>query len=172
MRFRQIHPGDQAALADLFARMSPQSRRLRYFSPKRALTERELDRLTDVDHATHEAIAALDGSGRMIGVARYVETGDPSSVEVAVEVADDHHGTGLARALVTSIILSARGRGYTRLVATVLWENCPARSLFKSLGFRAFRSSGGVVELQVSSAAATPRRRPAPPRRDAVRAGA
>jgi GNAT superfamily N-acetyltransferase len=90
----------------------------------------------------------------MIGVARYVETADPSSAEIAVEVADDHQGRGLARALLTTIILSARGRGYTRLVATILWENCPARSLFKSLGFRAFRSSGGIVELQANGFAA------------------
>jgi RimJ/RimL family protein N-acetyltransferase len=154
MRFRQINNGDQAALADLFERMSPESRRRRYFSPKPSLTARELDRLTDVDHATHEAIAALDDSGRIIGVARYVETAEPASAEIAVEVADDHQGTGVARALVTTIMLSASGRGYTRLVATVLWENCPARSLFKSLGFRAFRSSGGIVELQANGLAA------------------
>ena len=154
MTFRPIHAGDRAALADLFARMSPESRRRRYFSDKPFLMPRELERLTDVDHATHEAIAALDERGRMIGVARYVQTAAPGSVEVAVEVADDHQGMGLGRALVGAALRSACERGYRRVVATVLWENGPARSLFASLGFRAFRSEGGLIELQANGLAA------------------
>jgi RimJ/RimL family protein N-acetyltransferase len=154
MSFRQIHAGDQDALADLFARMSPESRWRRYFAPKPSLTGAELVYLTDIDHLTHEAVAAVDDDGRIIGVARYAQTSDPDTVEIAVEVDDAQQRNGLGRALVTTVMLSASGRGYRRMVATILWENCPARTLFKSLGFRAFRSGEGVVELQANGLAA------------------
>src|SRR4051794_18845752 len=154
MLFRQINSEDQGALADLYGRMSQQSRHRRYFSPKPRLTSRELAYLTDIDHLTHEAVAAVDDRGRIAGVARYVQTPEPDTVEVAVEVADEHHGQGLGRALVTTVMLSASGRGYRRMVATILWENSPARSLFGTLGFRAFRSGDGIVELQANGFAA------------------
>jgi GNAT superfamily N-acetyltransferase len=154
MSFRQITSGDPDALADLFRRMSPESRWRRYFVPKPRLSGPELAYLTDIDHLTHEAVAAVDDCGRIVGVARYAQGDDPTTVEIAVEVADEHQGQGLGRALVTTIMLSASGRGYSRMVATILWENCPARSLFKSLGFRAFRSEGGIVELQANGLAA------------------
>jgi L-amino acid N-acyltransferase YncA len=154
MSFRQIRAEDQDALAALFARMSPESRWRRYFAPKPRLTGAELVYLTDIDHLTHEAVAAVDDDGRIIGVARYAQTSDRDTVEIAVEVDDDHQRNGLGRALVTTVMLSASGRGYRRMVATILWENWPARSLFKSLGFCAFRSGDGVVELQANGLAA------------------
>jgi L-amino acid N-acyltransferase YncA len=154
MSFRQIHADDREALADLFTRMSPESRFRRYFTPKPRLTDSELAHLTGVDHLTQEAVAAIDESGRIIGIARYAQTERTDTVELAVEVADEHQGEGLGRALLTTIMLSATGRGYRRLVATILWENSPARALFGGLGFRAFRSGDGVVELQANGFAA------------------
>jgi RimJ/RimL family protein N-acetyltransferase len=151
---RSLHAGDEDALADLFRRMSPESRRLRYFSPKPRLTERELTRLVGVDHVRHEAIAALDEADRMIAVARYAQTETAGTVEVAFEVADEHQREGHGRALLERIMCTAYRRGYTRFVATVLWENCAARSLLRSLGFRARSVSDGVVDLYANGLAA------------------
>jgi RimJ/RimL family protein N-acetyltransferase len=154
MRYRTITSTDRDALADLFARMSPESRRLRYFSPKPMLTQGELRYLTQVDHVRHEAIAAHDEDGRILGIARYVQARSAGTVDIAVEVADSHQGHGLGSALVTRVMAAARDRGYTRFRASVLWENGPARSMMRSLGFRACSSSGGVVELYANGFAA------------------
>ena len=60
LRFRPIGSGDRDGLAALFARLTPESRRRRFLSPKRELTPRELVYFTDIDHVEHEAIAAVD----------------------------------------------------------------------------------------------------------------
>ena len=148
LRVRRIEPGDEAALADLFARMSAESRRLRYLAVKPRLTGRELAYLTDVDHVSHEALAAVDERGRLVAVARYAEL-SPCTADVAVEVADDHHGRGLGAELMRRLADRARENGYLRLSATTLWENAAARALFKRLGYRATGSGGGAVDLEL-----------------------
>src|SRR5262249_4516593 len=95
-----IPPGGGAAArrgAGGFARLSPESRRLRFLRRKDALTPAELRYFTDVDHHDHEALGALDHTGgRGVGIARYVrDSGDPHSAEIAVTVVDDWQGRGL-----------------------------------------------------------------------------
>ena len=93
---RPIDTHDRDGLAALFGRLSPESRRLRYLLPKRALTSRELAGAIDVDHVRDEAIVAIDVSnGSIVGVARYAHDADRAGVaDMAVEVADDLQGLG------------------------------------------------------------------------------
>jgi hypothetical protein len=70
---RPLGRHDRAALAEAFARLSPDSRYLRFSTPKPHLTERELDYLVDVDHHAHEALLAIDPvTRRGVAVVRYV----------------------------------------------------------------------------------------------------
>ena len=64
LRFRPIGPDDRDGLAALFARLTPESRRRRFLSLKHELTPRELAYLSDTDHVTHEAIAAITPPAR------------------------------------------------------------------------------------------------------------
>src|SRR4051812_12055543 len=57
---RRLGPGDALAIADMFLRLSDESRRRRFLSVKPYLTEQDLSRFTDVDHATCEAVGAFD----------------------------------------------------------------------------------------------------------------
>jgi GNAT superfamily N-acetyltransferase len=111
-------------LRQLFMRQTLESRYRRYLSPKRALSERELDHLVDVDHVHHEALAA----------------------EVAIEVPDDLHKRGIGRALAIRTLERARANGFTRVTANTLHENAPARALLRALHFRP--RSGGSHELE------------------------
>ena len=54
-------------------------------------------------------------------------------------------GTGLAARLMER----ARVNGMTRLTATTLWENAPARALLWRLGFYARASAGHEIELEL-----------------------
>src|ERR1700744_6156523 len=78
---RPVTPADTGLVADIFAGLSPESRRLRFLTAKDELRPAELRYLTDVDHHDHEAIAALDAStGRSAGIARYIrDRSDPST---------------------------------------------------------------------------------------------
>jgi len=131
---RPVGPDDRGALADLFARLGPESRRARFFLPKPELSARELTYFTDIDHRHHEAIAAIDQrDDSFVGVARYVGVTDRAGVaEVAIEVADTFQRRGIGTALTRLTIQRAHANGLTLLTATTLWENRAARGLLVS----------------------------------------
>lgn len=148
---RPIGREDRAGLAVLFARLMPESRHRRFLSPKHELTPRELAFFTDIDHVGHEAIVALDQrDGSIVGVARYVHSGDRAGVaELAVVVADELHGLGIGTALARRALRRARANGFALMTATTLRENRPARALVRRLGFRARASSGKEIEFEL-----------------------
>ncbi|MBV8998231.1 MAG: GNAT family N-acetyltransferase [Solirubrobacterales bacterium] len=170
LRFRPIGPDDRDGLAALFARLSPESRRRRFLSPKHELTPRELAYLTDIDHVTHEAIAAVDErDGSIVGVGRYAQVVDRAGVaDVAVAVADDLQGMGVGTALATRTGQRARENGFALLTATTRVENRPARALLRRFGFCARTSHRGEIELELKLAACNPQARP-PERRARAR---
>lgn len=148
---RPVGADDRDRLAALFARLGPESRRMRFLGIKHELTPRELAYFTAIDHVQHEAIAAIDGrDGSIVGVGRYAHDGDrPAVAHLAVTVADDLQGLGIGTVLGARAVQRARANGFTLLVATALWENGPARALARRLGFRARTSHGSVIEHEL-----------------------
>ena len=149
LRLRPLSRDDRDGLLSLFHRLSAESRWRRFMSPKPTLAPRELDYMTDIDHVTHEAFAAVDPrDGSLAGVARYVRhTGTEAAAELAVEVADELQRRGIGTALCMRVIERAQENGFTVLTATALWSNQPARKLLRRLGFHARRSQGREIEL-------------------------
>ena len=154
LHVRPLSACDRDAVAEAFARMSLESRRMRYLAVKPRLSKAELRYLTDVDHRSHDALAALNDEGRIVAIARYAEL-CPCTAELAIEVIDEYHGRGIGPALLEQAVELARAHGYTRLTASILWENLRARTLFKRLGFRATGSGGGVVDVALELSPAT-----------------
>jgi RimJ/RimL family protein N-acetyltransferase len=148
---RPLLRGDRRGLAALFARLSRESRRLRFLSPKPELSERELTFLSNVDHIRHEALVAIDAvDGSIVGVARYVRWDDrPGAADVAIEVADDLQRSGIGLMLAKALVRRAHENGLTVLTATTLWENRPARALAHRVGFMARASLGTEIELEL-----------------------
>jgi RimJ/RimL family protein N-acetyltransferase len=160
LKIRPIERQDRDRLRRLFMRLTPESRYRRYLSPKPALTERELDYLLDVDHVHHEALAAVDESdGSLVAAARYVQLPhQPEAAEVALEVADDLHRQSIGTALAIQTLERARANGFTRVTATTLHHNAPARALLRGLHFRPRSSRGHEIEfgLELKPDLATP----------------
>lgn len=148
---RRIGSADRDGLAALFARLSPESRRRRFFGPKTELTAVELAFLTDIDHVRHEAIAAIEQrDGSIVGVGRYVRHADrAAAAELAVEVADELQSQGLGTALASRTVRCARASGHSLLTATTLPDNRPARAVLQRLGFRARASHGSAIEYDL-----------------------
>jgi RimJ/RimL family protein N-acetyltransferase len=149
LRLRPINADDRDRFAELFGRLSFESRRRRFLTPKPELTPQELAFFSEVDHVGHEAIAAVDQrDGSIAGLARYVGlTGRATEAEVAVEVADALQRMGIGTALVRHLVERARANGFACLTATTLWENRPARALLRRVGFRAQASRGTEIEF-------------------------
>ena len=55
---RALQPGDREALLEAFGRTGDASRYTRFFAPKRAFTDREIDFFVKVDFASHMALVA------------------------------------------------------------------------------------------------------------------
>ena len=147
---RPIEPEDRDALAAGFERLSPEARYRRFFSGISRLRERDLEYLTNVDHRRHEAIVAFDPeSGELVGVARYVKTGDEVA-EPAMVVADAWQGRGLASRLLDDLSEAARKNGVRRFEAPVLADNHEAMGVLKRLGETTVKSQGREVELTIT----------------------
>jgi GNAT superfamily N-acetyltransferase len=142
IEIRPLAPTDRDRLAAAFTRLGEQTRRRRFGGLASQLGERDLDRLTQIDHHEHEALAAIapDG-GRIVGVARYIALpDDPGAAEVAVAVDDEWQGRGIGRRLMRELVDRARAEGVTRLLAYVGADNRPV------LGWTA--RAGGVAEAR------------------------
>jgi len=150
---RPVRSTDAPLLADGFARLSPQSRWMRFLGTKTSLSATELRYLTDVDHYDHEAIGALSAAdGRGVGIARYIrDTNDPRSAEVAVTIVDDWQGRGLGTELLARLSDRARQAGIDRFTALVSTQNDAMAGLLRTLGACLGGRGPGTVEYEVAS---------------------
>jgi EmrB/QacA subfamily drug resistance transporter len=148
---RQVRSADAPLLADGFARLSPESRRLRFLRRKDELTPAELRYFTDIDHHDHEALGALDQTdGRGVGVARYVrDADDRHSAEIAVTVVDDWQGRGLGTELLAQLSGRARAAGIRRFTALVSADNAAMAALLRSASSDPVHREYGTVEYEI-----------------------
>jgi GNAT superfamily N-acetyltransferase len=148
---RRLLPGERAPVLTVFAGLSERSRRLRFLGAKPRLPERDVEALVDVGCCGREAVVALEqGSGRPIGIARFVRDGHAPEAEVAFEVVDAWQGDGVGRRLATELASLARSQGILRLRANVALGNTPALALVRGLGdLVSTRLDGDAIEVVV-----------------------
>jgi GNAT superfamily N-acetyltransferase len=142
-RFRWIRPDDVGHLRDGFAKLSPETVRMRFHAARGALRESELRYLTDCDQEHHLAIGAVtlapgpDGAlveSEGLGVARCVRLADaPTVAESAVVVSDIAQRKGLGRRLLVHLARAAMERGIDTFRCEVLEANTGVRALLTSL---------------------------------------
>jgi GNAT superfamily N-acetyltransferase len=130
-QLRALTRADVAHMAELFNRLSPRSRYLRYQAPVRRLTARSLRDFADIDHEDREAVGAFE-SGVLVGAARYVRDADePTRAEISIEVADAYQRQGIGAGLMSELARLGRDRGITRFVATALTDNSGVLGLLR-----------------------------------------
>ncbi|MFR0639694.1 GNAT family N-acetyltransferase [Arthrobacter sp. LS16] len=145
---RPITPADAQALQDMHQKQSETSVYLRYFTYKSALTAKELERFTNVDHVNRVAFTVFRGSN-IIGVGRYDRLDDPTEAEVAFNVSDAYQGTGIGSILLEHLAAAARENDITRFTAEVLPENRKMLTVFSEAGYAVARHfEDGVVMLE------------------------
>jgi RimJ/RimL family protein N-acetyltransferase len=143
---RPIEPSDAERLRRMGSRLSPDTVYLRFFSHV-TLSDRDIERLTTVDHDDRVALVALVDD-EMVGVARYSRLEVPTDAEVAVVIEDAHQGRHLAPLLLERLTAAARERGIERFCAVVMPENRRMLHVLLGLVPTAERHlSDGYVEL-------------------------
>jgi RimJ/RimL family protein N-acetyltransferase len=142
VRLRCLVPGDRAALAEAYRRLSPESRFHRFWTRGvEVVGERMLDRVLAQDRWSHLTWAVLDPSRDfppLGGASWWREAEDPEQAEISTVVMDEDQGRGIGTLLLAVVWLSAFRVGIERLVGYTHPENLRAA--------RWMRHSGGAGE--------------------------
>jgi GNAT superfamily N-acetyltransferase len=144
---RPLCAADRHALGTAFERMGAESRYQRFLSATPRLTESQLRYLTEVDQRDHVALAAVDPTDGIVGVARSIRL-EGADAEPAIAVVDDYQGRGLGTELIAALVDRSREQGVKRYCATVLADNAPMLRLLRGIG--EMRSSRAGTALQVT----------------------
>jgi acetyl coenzyme A synthetase (ADP forming)-like protein len=150
---RQAHPGDSGAVLAFFERLSPESRRRRFFSaspPRPELVTTLCDDSDSRSVLTLLVIRAHENDSRIVATGSYLAR-DASSAEVAFAVDDTLHGKGLGTLLLERLGLLAVRNGFTRFWAVTHADNQAMRDVFRESGFAVEeRLEGGEIEVDLS----------------------
>jgi RimJ/RimL family protein N-acetyltransferase len=156
---RAMRPDDRERLVAAFAKLDRGTIYTRFFSFRKELPERALDRIAEVDFDALGALVATVGSGAeetVIGSSTYVVriASDGARVaEVAFTIEEDYQGQGLARRLLAAMAAIARRHGVTRFEAVVLAENAPMLAVFRRSGLPLHqRRESGEIHLELDLA--------------------
>ncbi len=124
LRIRRLRRGEDGPIRELFARLSPRTRYLRFFSEMPAVPESVVRMLADVDDVRRIAmIAELDDThgGHVVALGNVGFEDDRA--ELGIVVADAWQRQGIGVALTASLLLAAEACGQHRFVVYGLWEN-------------------------------------------------
>ena len=134
---RRSTPGDRQTMRRFFHELSPESRRLRFFTagePTDVLIDRLCDSADERQNVTLVAVRQTGDDVRFIAVGSYLAT-DEGAAEVAFAVDDRLHGKGLATELLERLAAIAADHGFRRFDATTLTDNHAMIEVFRDSGF-------------------------------------
>lgn len=154
---RTITPDDEQLLRDGIAKLSAESRYLRFFSPVPVLPDAVIERLVDVDGHDHIAWGAIctecEGQPAIGAVHAVRYRGGGPAGEFSVAVVDEFQGQGLARMMTAALLVHCVAEGMAVLDVHILSENAAAKRLVKSLDAAWTGESAGVAEYRLDVAA-------------------
>ena len=155
-RIRPVSAGDRGFLTDCFSRLSPDSRRLRFFAAKSELSDQDLDFLTSADGIDHIALSAVTVNDQgeeaeALGFVRCLRLEQvPDSADVSIAVADQVQRRGVGSALLARLMAVARSAEIRHFVGQTLFENHGMRALARRTGGISRWQGDGIVEHEWS----------------------
>ena len=151
---RLSQPADLAALREFYARLSPESRRMRFFSESKP-GEDVLMPLCDSSNRAQQLTLLVfrftDGAHRIVASGSYIAH-NAQKAEFAVAVDDDFQGLGLGGLLLERLAVLAASQGFTEFVAVTHPTNKPMLETFRTSGFalrERFEDGCVVIDLSV-----------------------
>lgn len=151
---RSVRQSDELRMREGIARMSEQSRYLRFFSVQQMPSDSVIERLVDADGHDHIAWGAIHTDGHdnpAVGAVHAIRSDDhPRIGEFSVAVLDDYHGIGLARMLTTVLLIHCEVEAICELDIQTLAENMPANRFILSIGGERQDSGSGVIGYRLA----------------------
>lgn len=141
IHIRLIRPEDTSLLIEMFDRLSPESKRLRFHLYTSRIPEeiirREAMALSESDPERRLALVALieaKPGQHAVGVAQLVRaSATATEAEVAIVIRDDFQRKGLGRHLLRLLARQARTLGITHFTAWVMAHNLRLMKLIHSM---------------------------------------
>jgi acetate---CoA ligase (ADP-forming) len=148
---RHVTYRDEPALLEFMQQLSPESRRMRFFSPACDL-HAAAKWAASADGTDHIGILAIDDRDRILGHALCVRLYG-ARAEVAIEVDETHRHQGLATILIATLAREAEEKQIRHFVAEVLPDNHEMLAVFND-GFDASRQfADGEVDIEFPTSA-------------------
>jgi RimJ/RimL family protein N-acetyltransferase len=159
IRPRLTRPSDTPRVRAFLETLSPETRRLRFFSSMPVVPESTVRRFAFFDPRRRLVVAAAtmnEGREEIVGLAdvAHLETG---LAELGVVVGDEHQGAGVGKLLTEVIASLAAHHGALHLRAEMLDANRAMPGLMRRLGPTTSASEGSVTVLHTRLAAASRR---------------
>lgn len=133
LRIRPLRRGDDRPIRQLYGKLTPETRYLRFFSPMSLLPDQVLRLIICVDYRRRLALLGeLDTADgvQVVALGSFAAI-DHNTAEVALVVADQWQRQGIGTVLASRVLLAAEARGFDRFVAHVLHGNAVIRSLLR-----------------------------------------
>jgi RimJ/RimL family protein N-acetyltransferase len=135
IEIRAIRPEDREELLKSIARSSDNSLYRRFFTLKRAFSEKELDYFLNIDFVKQVGlVVVLEEAGRSIIAGGRFIVFEPGIAELAFVVEDAFQGQGIGSSLMRHLIALARQAGLDELHAQVLPSNESMLKVFERTG--------------------------------------
>ena len=150
---RLAQPSDSEAFEAFVARLSPESRRHRFFSESAPPADVLRPLCASSDPRQRMTLIALrdqNGVPRIIGSGSYFAR-DATSAEVAFAVDDSLRGHGLGTILLERLALLAVRHGFTRLWAVTHADNLAMRDVFEASGFAVQGGQAQIGEILLAN---------------------
>ena len=150
---RPVVPSDAPLLVDMFNKMTPRSRYLRFMTNIPELPENLLHQFTYLDYHASFAIACLvesEGQSEIIAVARYSHDPAEQIADLGVAVRDDWQHLGIGKSLLSKIIMIGKEHGISRFGSMMDPQNDIMKKTLCELDFQVkyfFREGSYQVEI-------------------------
>ncbi len=138
MNIRPVRPDDARLMQTFLQGLGDESRRHRFHGAVNVCSGGLLRLMTCADGRRHVAwvvVGMAAGGPRLLGEARFVCSASGDEAEIALAVADDCRGHGVADRLMQTLAAAAGARGVRRLRAEVERSNQRMRAFVHRHGF-------------------------------------
>jgi acetyltransferase len=150
---RPILRTDGHLLIDLFNKLSPQSRALRFLSQINVLSEDMLYRFTHVNYKSEFALVAVikeDGKDVIIAVGRYGYDPQANLTDFGIAVRDDWQHQGLGKSLLVKIFAIGKEHGISRFGSVIDPYNNIIMHILGELGYEVkYSPQSGAYQVEI-----------------------
>ena len=138
MSIRPVREDDTLLMQNFLQALGHESRRHRFHGAVNVCSSGLLRLMTCADGSRHVAwvvVGMNPGGARLLGEARFFRNASGDEAEMALCVADDCRGQGVAHRLMLTLVAAASARGVLRLRAEVERSNQRMRAFVHHHGF-------------------------------------